>query len=130
MIEALKEMGYENYQVGDTRFNIASQVHDPETNTDILMNPSPYMFDGTIMKVGPALAKKALDNMDGDRKIIIADEQKLKRNQENAIRYLNSIGIDTIAKAEEQPQQSEESTPPVSQEWKKYVCLDHNFVVL
>ena len=69
-------MGYENLDNSSTRYSIAAHVHEPATNTNIIVDPDPLMFDGETLKIGPALAKKSLAKMDGDSRIIVADENQ------------------------------------------------------
>lgn len=94
MIQAMETMGYENLDASCLHYNLASVVHDPSTNTHILLNPNPYMFDGETLKHAPALAKKSIESMGDGARAVVADEQLAsKRGSEAIVRYLNSIGI-------------------------------------
>jgi len=81
MIQAMETMGYENLDASNLTYNLASCVHDPSTNTHILLNPNPYMFDGTTLKHSSALAKKSIESMGDGAKAVVVDEQLAgKRN--------------------------------------------------
>ena len=77
----MESMGYENLDASNLTYNLASLVHEPSTNTHILLNPNPYMYDGKTLKHSNALAKKAIESMGDGARAVVADEQLAsKRN--------------------------------------------------
>jgi hypothetical protein len=70
---AIESMGFANAENNQELYNVNSQTFLSESNTHLLLDNSPYMFDGTTLKTTPALAFKTLEALGDGSKVIFGD---------------------------------------------------------
>lgn len=73
LTKALEAMGYENIDTSSSRYSATSQLYLPDQNTHVLMEQSPYMFDGTTLKPSLALAEKSIGALGGGARTVCVD---------------------------------------------------------
>jgi hypothetical protein len=66
-------MGFENIDSSASIYNVNSHLHLNESNTHLLIDHSPFMFDGTTLKSTPALAVKSIEALQDGSKVVIGD---------------------------------------------------------
>lgn len=78
VVSALRTMGYDGEL--DTDFAhvpVGAVIGVAQVNKTILIDPNPFMFDGTTLKSTPALAQKSLEALGDGNKLVFLDEQVL-----------------------------------------------------